>query len=837
MANYKHTKRYKNHYGLDLKATDLNRLPGFASEILNAQYAKSGEIVKRPGYQAHGANSVGYGLFTYERRNPSTGAAAPEVVGVGQGASKLLFTTLTVNYTGSDDTAIFNLFYDPDTEVYRCQILVGDTNVLDMDLGLGFDEASPVDIDDLRDAINLIPDFTASVTGDDTVPAAFLKIVRDFDLTQGDASSDAAYWSAINTTVSNPFNTYYGTRNADDFEITAGVVISNVLYISAGGKDYVHKYDGQTLYRAGLPSFPSLIAAVTATAGLPNGTYIWQGRYAQKDAAGNTVEGNLLSTVVGTAAASFKVDLQVNNIQAGSGFNTNCGIVAGAQVTVNTITVDDGSGGLHTLKVGDTAYFFDAVSASYVERAITAKSNTTITIAGAAVTVADNAVISNNLRIQLFRNKTLGTVFYELVELPNNSFAATQNYLDNTADSALSNQLIEPVTDRSAPPLMKYISAFQNQMVGGGGDSMANDIAWSDVDGPEYFPSDSNSQNLETIAGDTIQGMSPCNEVFAIGKGESMCIMSGTIADNKLRFDWLAGSIGVIAHNTMKDVEGHLCWMSDRGPYTMVAGQLPKPLGENEDGGGRLEPICDQGSLSDDQKLIFKRAIAVNHRDAQKYVIFFPAESESGGNKYTNGNSLLYVWDYAAGFDTGAWLRWSNMDFSSGAVIFGDEFYFQERRYSDFASAVHHVLYRRHTLIDAWSYEDNNQVIEWTYSGNWEALGESGVFKKYLRIRVYQAGDTPNNAATLNIVTESNYIRDTSYADFDVESNGDGYGSGDYGNAPYGNPSEPFFTNKLSGGRFYSQRVKFSNSEHQANCHITAWEVEIAAPFKPELKK
>jgi hypothetical protein len=269
----------------------------------------------------------------------------------------------------------------------------------------------------------------------------------------------------------------------------------------------------------------------------------------------------------------------------------------------------------------------------------------------------------------------------------------------------------------------------------------------------------------------------------------------------------------------------------------MMAGALPKPLGENEDGGSRIEPICDQGLLSDEEKLAFRRAIAVNDRSAKKYIIFFPAESESGGNVYTNDNSLLYVWDYAAGFDSGAWLKWDNMDFSGGAAIFGDEFYFQERRYSDFAGAVHHILYRRHTLIDAWAYEDNNEPIDWEYAGNWETLGEAGVLKEFLRVRGYQVGETPNNNPTLNVVTESNFVPDTSWADFDVESSSDGYGSGDYGTAPYGNPVEPFFTNKLSGGRFYSQRLKFSNSEHQTNCHLTAWEVEIAAPFRPELKK
>jgi hypothetical protein len=113
------------------------------------------------------------------------------------------------------------------------------------------------------------------------------------------------------------------------------------------------------------------------------------------------------------------------------------GHVGVEQVSVSTITVDDGSGGSHTMKVGQTAYFYDSVSASFVTREITAVAATTITIAGAAVTVADNAVISNNLRIMILRTVSTGTIYKFVAEIPNNSFSATQVYTDATADASL----------------------------------------------------------------------------------------------------------------------------------------------------------------------------------------------------------------------------------------------------------------------------------------------------------------------------------------------------------------------------------------------------------------
>ena len=133
------------------------------------------------------------------------------------------------------------------------------------------------------------------------------------------------------------------------------------------------------------------------------------------------------------------------------------------------------------MKVGDTAYFFDSVSGSYVERQVTAVNTTivpyTITIAGAAVTVADNAVISNNLRIKILRNRNTGVapvLHWELVEIPNNSFAVNQTFTDNRSDASLVAEFIEPVTDRSPPVPGKYISAYQSLMVTAGNISAPN---------------------------------------------------------------------------------------------------------------------------------------------------------------------------------------------------------------------------------------------------------------------------------------------------------------------------------------------------------------------------
>lgn len=840
---YIHQKRYENHYGLDLKSTDLNRDPKFASLILNAQYKKSGGIEKRPGFQFHAEHddNCGLGLFVYNKKNPTTGASEAEVVSVGVGASRLLFCELEVEYVGADPTAVLNLFFDPDEGEYYCQILEGSSLVVDEPLGLGYDENPSVTVADLAAIINATTNFNASATGDTTVSAAFLNIVRDHDLSSSgeNVTMQAGYWQSINQTVTSPFDNFADSINDDDFELMTGVQIQNCLYLAGGGKDYVHKYDGQTLYRAGLPSVGSLTSVLGASTGFTGSKYLYAARVIQYDAAGNIFEGNITYTSNEIDTTDDKVNVTVGNILANSGFNTNCAIANGAQAGVTTILVDSG----HTMKVGDTAYFYDGLSGAYVEREVIGKDTTHITIDGSAVNIADNAVISNNLRIGLYRSKTSSstpTVWYHLVDLPNDSFNSTQVYVDSKADTALGEQLIEPLTDRSVPPLLRYISMFQNQMVGGGNPVAKSTLYWSDVDGCEYFPSSENSQNLDTIVGDDISGIFPNNEILAVFKDKSINLVSGTMADNKLRFDWSQGDVGCIAHHTIRDIQGNTCWLSDRGPYRMVAGQIPTPLGENKDGGGRVEPLFDQTGIAEESVYKLKRAFAINDRNSQKYIIHLPCESLSPDDDvYTNENSVLIAWDYAKGVSVGSWLMWDKLDFSSGAVLFGDEFYFMGRDYTSYFldPGIKRRLFRRLNLNDAWDYEDNHEAITWDYGTCWETAGDASVLKKFLKLRIYSADSTPNNEATLNVQTEADFISDSVKAEFDLDQSGSGYGDASYGDLPFGTPTQSLFEHKLGNGKFTSMRFRFHNAEHQQNVDIDAWETEIAAPYRPEFKK
>lgn len=844
MSEYLLKKNYVNHFGIDLKSSDLTRQEGFASSLNNCQYRKSGSIEKRKGFQAHAASQGGYGLFTYNRINNTTGAEEPEVLCVSNNLYKLQNSTLSVTYAGSDPTCLLSIFYDTETSQYRCQILEGSTLVVDMPLGLGFDESSTVTIDDLKTTIDSVADFTASVSGETTTPASFIEIVRTFDLTATNYSGIASYWEQINSTVTNPFAGSETNKNDLNFENVSATQLNNIIYFS-NGYDDIQKYDGQTVYRAGLPTPSSVSSAIGAAGSITGSNYQHVIRYVQKDNSGNFIEGNDARSNVISSATSEQIDVTVANIQASTGFNTNCAIANGAQSGVTTITVDNGSGGAHTLKQGDTAYFYDGVIGAYVERTVTAVTSTTIAISGAAVDVSDNDVISNNLRIEIYRNKTSATspptAFFLVDEIPNNSFASTQAFTDNLADASLGAQYVEPLTDRSPPPKGKYISQFRNQTVVTGNIENPNTVYYADVDGPEYFPANTNQFECQTTAGDPNTGIAPNNEVFAVFKQKSIFIVSGNISDGTIRVDQLTNDIGCEAHASIQEIRGSLFFLSDRGPYQMTGGQLPTSLGEF-----RIEPVFDDAGLTDELNLFLfgttivdethafrlKRSVGFNDRENQRYVLYVPCEGVQGGDRYSNSNSKLFVFDYIRQ----AWLIWDNLNWSGGVTMLNDEIYWIERRYSTFNSTVDHILWRRHNLQDAWDYQDHNASISFDYSPQWEAFGEPSVLQRILKIRFFDLEELRNNDLNLTVRVEHNFIRDVPEGEFTLQFSGDGYGTAPYGTSPYGNPAESALTHTLSKGRIRSHRFRFLNSMQQENVIITGWETEAALPYKPRFK-
>lgn len=831
----KFTKKYENHYGVDLKSSDLNRPEQFASYLLNSQHTAAGSPQKRKGFQAHAATSGGYGMWTYERRNPITGADEKEVLKIDQTLYKMASATLSIAYSGSATTCQVSVYLDPTLLTYQIMIVEGATTVLSTDLGIGFDEASPVTIATIATAINAIANFTATTAGTTTTPAAFLSIIRNYDIVQdGTLTLTAKSFSSVNTPIANPLSTYYSKRNNDDFENVSAVQIQNCMYFGSGW-DYTMKYDGQNFYRAGIPEPISLTVALAGGGSVTGNNYLHVIRYIQYDNSGNIIEGNLFFSTSGVLnAAGQNFTLTIPNILAASGFNTNCALVNGNQVGITTITVTNSP---HTMKVGDIAYFLDGVSGLYVERAVTAVTATTITIAGANVNVLNGAVISNNLRIGVYRNETAGSspLAWQLVaEIPNNSFSATQTYTDSKTDAQLGEDLIEPATDRSPPPKGKYLANWNSIMVIGGKVDEPINLYYSDVENCEYFPADSNQLIIESGAQDTISGIAPNNEVFVVGGQRSFTVISGDVLTGQLRIETKSRDIGVSSHASMQELDGWLMWLSDKGPRYSTGGQIPLPLGPSpaNDATSRIDPEFDNSGRISTEVYKLKRAVGFIDRVNQLYQVYVPAETSHSGTLAPNDNSKVYIYEK----NRDAWLVWNNLNYAGGVCIFGTESYFSERRYSDFTSSVQSILYRRHNLEDAWDYADNNTFVDWDYSMGWEAFGEPNVLKTFLAVKTFFLEEIPNNTFTLTIKQEVNYESGAARATFDIIGSEGGYGITPYGTTPYGDPGNPPGTHSLARDRIKSMRLRFQNQNIHENVALTGWEIEAVRPYRAGFK-
>lgn len=838
-VQYQHLKRYQNFFGIDLKSNDLEFPEQFASDCDNIEISRTGSIEKRVGYQPHAEPDCSNGLFVYNRVNEN-GEEVPEVIGVSDTLKKLAQSVITVTYTGSDPNARISFVFDTATDQYRCQIEIGTATVLDSALGLGRDDPTPKTVNQLKTEIDALADLTATISGDLNVPAAFCELSYQFDLTSGPYLAKALYWASLNvspqTGKTGPLEGSETHKNDEDFENATSVVLQNCLYV-ANGYDEVIKYDGQNAYRAGVPT----PGAVSATGGAGANVYIWRSQYVQTDAVSNTVEGNLTNSPRYTLAdpGSSAATVTVRGIQAGTGFNTNCALIT-ATATGTAIPVTAG----HTMKAGDTAYLYDTVTAAYVTRSVVSVGATTVTVDSSvgytSSTTNSRNVISNNLRIRIFRNQNTGitpTIWYEVVDLPNNSFAVTQTYTDNTSDTNLLGniQLVEPITDRSPPIKGKYISAFQTLMVTAGDPENPNTVSVSDIENCEYFPFPDNQFTVNNLQGDIITGLHPSNENFLIFQSRAIHAMTGDVPNGNFRVDTITTDIGCAAHATIQDVRGTVCFLSPVGPRVMTGASIPQGLGASKDNGlnSRLDPLFTQRGVSEEQLFRLRRAIALNDRRGEKYILFVPAESETtGGDKYVNEYAETLVYDYTRD----AWVKRSGLNMGAGIISTNDDndIYFIERR--ELSGVVYNYAYRFLNTGTFLDYQDHNQAITCTYKSPWEFMGEAGLRKNFQAIRVYGI-EQIDREYTVDINTESNFTPDNVISTCAITFGAGGYGTSEYGVDPFGDPSTTGLKHKLSNGRVTSLRVILSNDQEQTNISITGYELEIATPYNPKYLK
>jgi hypothetical protein len=333
---------------------------------------------------------------------------------------------------------------------------------------------------------------------------------------------------------------------------------------------------------------------------------------------------------------------------------------------------------------------------------------------------------------------------------------------------------------------------------------------------------------VETDGNEKVTGIAQNNESFAVFKETSIDIITGDIAANNIRREVLTRDVGCVAHATIKEVENRLFFLSDRGVFSITSGQLP--VEEST----RIEPIFKQEGVAADSQFTSKRAIAVNHREDQQYILYLPVEASTAGpDTESTTSSLIFTYDYFRQ----AWLKWNSYNMAGGAVIHDRMLYFTERRLSSFSGTVDHILYVQMSSNDAFDYMDHDEPVAFSYSSNYFHFGEPSVFKHFIRIKVHSIQDTANNTFDLTVKSEADFqdglIRST--IPLDLAGTVQGYGISPYGTTPYGDLLKQSAKHKLNH-KAQSMRFIFENSTGQENVHITGYELDVSGSFRKEIK-
>lgn len=633
------------------------------------------------------------------------------------------YTTRTVSSVGATTIVISG-----DAVNVSDDVVINSEYSDSINLGKGFDEENVFTLDQLKSALDAITYISVTIVGEGDTPAAFLNLVEPTVIPKDFIAAPVFYyWKDANRTVAKTFSGLADRIDEDDFENATFASYDNLLFI-ANRFDDVHKFDGQTVYLAGLPIGATVTGAQVGST--LTGTFKWYITYEQVDATNRLVEGRISEEFEDTLVAKDEV-LTITTLKEGSGYNTNAAQVNGNQNGVNTITVDKN----HSLRVDDTAYFLDGVSGDYVTRNVDSVTNTTVTVDGAAVNVLDDAILSNNLRINIYRTKDRtkdgGTSPYLIATVPNNPFANI-TYQDATLDADLITEFEIPIVNHDPPPRVAYIINYGNQLIYGGDPDDEDSIYFSEPNIPEYVDLIRNRFTVPSN-NDDVSGLANPEGYLVVFKTQSIYVITGNLTTSQSILTQISagGNIGCISHHSISVIGSLVYFLHTNGVYTMTATQLfpldkagsPIPISLPIDKFFKVN-IFDQG-----QKFVLKRSTAINYTKDNQYLLFLPVEPLSYNipERTATSKSRVLCFDYQGK----NWFEWTNVNAAAGWYIIDDVLYWQERRMHNAEIASNQ--YRQHQKHRLTDQVDHVTPIHVTWRSSWEDINQPRVRKIFSR--------------------------------------------------------------------------------------------------------
>lgn len=822
---------------------------------VNVMRLPDGTISPRRGYQCVASDIGGLGLFTYDSKNRGT-----EVLCINRDGNlyRLVEGSLNISFSGVNnaDFISFEIIVDP---TLTSDVMVGDFAPLDViwlpdavtdsiiinvydkvgaliltqNFGKGFNVAFPYSVSDLITALNGLSGVTVTSTGNILKPAAFIPYVERMNIANGkNTTLEWRYWEPVNHTVTATFAGLAAEVANPNFQIASFAAYQEDIYINTR-YDFPQKYDGQTVYRAGMPEGAVVTPTLTTTGAITATDLQYAITYEQLDATGRLVEGVLSDPSIAVSPSSQNVLVSIPTLVAGSGWNTDCAIIFGNQVNVNTIIVNFG----HTLKVGDTAFFYDATG-NEITREITAITANSFTIVGAAVDVLNNQVVSNNLKINLYRRTGTTGVFQLIATLPNNSIFTPMQYIDSTVTGSEGRNYIQDARPHNPPPKTAYVVPFQNILVMSG-DPNNDDFVWfSEADNPEYV---STAFNFFLVPSndDDVTGLGVAGSSVVVFKERSIYTVNGDIINNQFTVSPVASgtNIGCVSHHTIIPVGTLLYFLHTNGVYCCNETSLfpTDPFGNPIPISIPIDAFFREIPLAKNQQFQLRRAVACNYTQDNQYLLFLPSEDDplySSGVKYANRFSQTLCYDYQGK----NWFQWTNWNAAGGFAILNENIMFQERRQpssGDFLSNTYQQN-RRYRDID---FVDHVTPIRVTIRFSWEDLNQPRVRKKFIRCvllfdEVSQLLQTPNFTMAFRTYLDWLTTNPHTITNITTVTNGQPFNISLFSWNQFAGYKDTFVTVPLRQGTVSKAlQISLQMKQLNANFKLQGYQLEIASDF------
>ena len=622
---------------------------------------------------------------------------------------------------------------------------------------------------------------------------ALLDIIAAYPVNAGDTVTfPSREWKVVPNGADNDTDTVftaYDKTHTDsivdkaNLENANSVSINNVMYFS-NGVDPIMKYDGSKVYRAGLPvENPSGLSVTDGSTAAVAGTqffYICVLKY--QDAQGNIIYSQP------TAPKRASTQNKKGIINWSSTFDFT---------------------GLDT-------------SSQY-----------------SSYTKESGGTVSNTpkLRVLIYRT-SLGAQD----ELYNYYLVADEAYNTNSFDDSntandISSKalLVQPQQRRDPPPVGKYMTLHKNCVAVAGMSDDLNTVYYSQAFydnitfeiGSEYFPADINYELVESSFGDRITALASLRDLLYVFHEGSIHVIAGEINDPTAvpMVDILTreGNIGCVSHGSIQETNNNILFLSKVGLFLINSSNALTEASAS------IRPIFEEEGYN------FKRATTVNWTSERSVIVHIPKENTSIGVEdpitYTQDGSLILVFDYFRG----AWLRWDSLNTSGGLTKYNDKIFFASR------DAYSSKLNNFNDTNSKYDYADNIDTINMFYETNWESLNEATIPKKFLRLKLYSLDtieDFESPKFKLLVEVQKNYLySDLGAIEFDFGQGAAlGWGEHEWGKEPWGNATLDFLKSKLPTGKAKSLKLRFSNNELNTNVLLTKYELEIARPYRAEIK-